>query len=135
VLVGAFAGLPLVLAPAGVSESWRFFRQPAGARIRYPHGTWCEIRSTLVLRRGLAIASAGIVAGLASAVARVLETLLFGIKPLDLVTFSWLGRDSGFHRPGGLCRASDPRSTHESGGQITQRISGSAVYPDSETVL
>ncbi len=90
-LVGTFAGVALVLAAVGVfgvlafsvSQRTREFgiRMALGARTNDVLG--------LVLAGGLKLAAIGVASGLAAAAAltRVLVSLLFGVKPLDPVTF------------------------------------------------
>jgi putative ABC transport system permease protein len=45
----------------------------------------------LFLRQGLALTALGLVLGIAAAAAstRLLESWLYGVKPLDLPTFAW----------------------------------------------
>jgi putative ABC transport system permease protein len=90
-LVGTFAGLALALAAVGifgvlafaVSQRTREFgiRMTLGARAGDVVG--------MVVAGGLKIVAIGIVIGIAAAaaLARLLATLLFGVKPLDPATF------------------------------------------------
>ena len=90
-LVGAFAALALALAAVGifgvlafsVSQRMREFgiRSALGAQAR-------DIVS-LVLAAGLRITALGVAIGLAAATAltRSLGSLLFGVKPIDPITF------------------------------------------------
>jgi ABC-type antimicrobial peptide transport system permease subunit len=47
--------------------------------------------SSLVLKQGLTLGATGVVIGLAGAAAstRLLESWLYGVKPLDVPTFAW----------------------------------------------
>jgi putative ABC transport system permease protein len=90
-LLGTFAALALVLAMAGifgvqayaVRQRWREF----GVRIAL--GANARTILALVLRGASRVVGAGILAGLAAAVAvsRGISTFLFGVQPLDALTF------------------------------------------------
>jgi len=90
-LVSAFAGLALLLAAVGISGVLAFSvnqrRREFG--IRMALGARSRDVLMLVLRRGVVIAGGGVGAGLVGAIAltRFLEALLFGVKPLDPLTF------------------------------------------------
>jgi putative ABC transport system permease protein len=58
--------------------------------VRVALGATSTTVMTLVLRRACLVTSVGIVAGLAgsAAVTRYLESLLFGVRPLDPATFA-----------------------------------------------
>ncbi len=90
-LVGAFAGLALVLAAVGIFGLLAF---SAGQRtrefgIRMALGAQSSDVLALVLRGGLAIVAAGVATGIAGAAAlsRYLASLLFGVQPLDPASF------------------------------------------------
>jgi putative ABC transport system permease protein len=91
VLLLVFSATALALAALGV---YGLMSQHASERtrevgIRVALGARVRDVLALVLREGLALAAAGVVLGLACAAAltRVLRGMLFGIGPLDLVTF------------------------------------------------
>ena len=90
-LVSVFAGLALVLAAVGIAGVLAFSvnQRTREFGIRMALGARSYDVLAMVLRRGLIIASAGVGTGLAGAIAltRFLDTLLFGVKPLDPVTF------------------------------------------------
>ena len=58
--------------------------------IRMALGSQARAIEALFLRRGVMMAIAGVVVGMAGAAAttRVLESLLFGVRPLDPLTFT-----------------------------------------------
>jgi putative ABC transport system permease protein len=88
VLIGAFAVLALVLALVGlygvISQSVAGRTQEIGIRLALGAGSWRIAR--MVLLEGLALAAAGIVAGLALSLAsiRVLATFLYGVSGSDV---------------------------------------------------
>jgi predicted lysophospholipase L1 biosynthesis ABC-type transport system permease subunit len=92
ILLGAFAALALTLACVGlygVLASLVSQRtQEIGVRVAL--GAQSSDILTVVVRRGLALAVAGIAIGLIGAVAltRLLESLLFGISARDPLTFA-----------------------------------------------
>jgi predicted permease len=91
-LVGAFAALALVLAAVGIFGLLAFSASQRTREfgIRMALGARAGNVLAMVLRGGLAITAAGVAVGIAGATAltRFLETLLFGVQPLDLVTFA-----------------------------------------------
>jgi putative ABC transport system permease protein len=91
-LIGAFAALALTLAGLGIygvmaySVSQR--TREIGIRIALGAQGWNVLR--LIMEQGAKLALAGVVVGLVGAVAltRVMASLLFGVSPTDLSTFS-----------------------------------------------
>jgi putative ABC transport system permease protein len=90
-LVGAFAGLAMVLAAVGIFGVLAFSvsQRTREFGIRMALGARAGDVLSLVISSGLKITAAGIVIGLAAAAAltRSLSSLLFGVKPLDPLTF------------------------------------------------
>jgi putative ABC transport system permease protein len=90
-LLAGFAALALLLAGVGVFGVLAFAvaQRKREFGIRMALGAQMADVLRLVLTRGIAIAAAGIAAGLlgAAALARSLTALLFGVPPLDPVTF------------------------------------------------
>jgi predicted permease len=92
VLLGLFAGLAFVLATIGIYGVMAYLVSQ-GTRelgIRIALGATPRAILGLVLRQGLLIGSAGIGAGLAAAglLTRLMRSLLFGIEPVDPLTFA-----------------------------------------------
>jgi ABC-type antimicrobial peptide transport system permease subunit len=91
-LFSAFGGLALVLAWAGLYGLVSFVTasrtRDIGVRVALGAGTGDVVR--LVVRQGLRLSVAGLVIGLAAAVAlaRLLSGLLYGVRPLDLPTLA-----------------------------------------------
>lgn len=91
-LLGLFAGLALALALIGVYGVLAYF-VTQGAReigIRLALGSTPGGILALVVRRGLALAALGVVAGLIGSafLTRAMSGLLFGVDPLDPFTFA-----------------------------------------------
>jgi putative ABC transport system permease protein len=90
-LLGAFAALGLMLAAVGiygvVSSSVARRTHEIGIRIALGAGQPAVLK--LVVRQGLGLALIGVVIGLAASLGltRFLQSLLFGVKPIDPVTF------------------------------------------------
>ena len=91
-LVGGFAALALLLSAVGIFGVLAFSvsRRKREFGIRMALGAQVADVLSLVLAGGVKIAAAGVLIGLAgaAALARTLAALLFGIDPLDGVTFS-----------------------------------------------
>ena len=90
-LMSAFAGLALILAAVGVFGVLAFSvaQRTREFGIRMALGARFEDVLRLVIAGGLKMTAAGTLIGLAGAAAltRYLASLLFGVKPLDAVTF------------------------------------------------
>jgi putative ABC transport system permease protein len=90
-LLGAFAGVALLLAVSGVYGvlSYAVAQRAQEIGIRLALGAQASTVQTLIVRQGLALLFVGIVLGLAGAFAltRVLKTLLFEVSATDPVTF------------------------------------------------
>jgi putative ABC transport system permease protein len=91
VIVGVFAGVAALLALIGVYGvlAYAVVQRTQEIGIRIALGARVEQVLSLVLRKGLLMTAAGIALGLAGAVAttQFLQTMLFGITPLDRWTF------------------------------------------------
>jgi putative ABC transport system permease protein len=91
-LVSVFAGLALVLSAVGlygvISYSLRQRFQEFGVRMAFGAGSRNIVR--MVLSHGLVLALSGVVLGLVTALAltRTASSLLFGVSPMDPVTFA-----------------------------------------------
>ena len=94
-LIGAFGVLGLVLAAAGVYGvmSYQVAQRMREFGIRIALGAKGADVARLVLRGGVALSIGGAIAGAAMAVAvtRLLTGMLFGLNPLDPVTFGAVG--------------------------------------------
>jgi predicted permease len=92
IMLGAFACFALVLAAVGVYGvmSYLVSQGTHDIGVRMALGAQQSAILRLVVRQGLSLALIGIVAGLASALilTRLMESLLFGVKATDAVTFS-----------------------------------------------
>jgi putative ABC transport system permease protein len=90
-LLAAFAALALILAVVGIYGVLAFFvtQHTSEIGVRLALGAQTRNVMTLVLKRGMGLALAGIAVGcfLAYAVTRLMTALLFGVKPGDPTTF------------------------------------------------
>jgi predicted permease len=92
IMLGAFAAFALILAAIGVYGVMSYLetqsRHDIGLRIAL--GAQRSTILWLVVRQGMELALSGIVLGLIGAMAltRVMSSLLFGISPRDIATFS-----------------------------------------------
>ena len=91
VLLGSFGALGLILAMVGIYGviSYSVTQRTREIGVRIALGAQPENVLRMVLREGMFLAAAGIVLGIAGALAlgRVLRSLLFEIKPSDPATF------------------------------------------------
>jgi putative ABC transport system permease protein len=92
VLSSAFAGLALVLAAVGIYGvlSYYVVQQTRQIGVRLALGGRPSDILSLVLRKGIALTSIGVVIGLAAsfALTRFMQNLLFGVRALDPATFA-----------------------------------------------
>ena len=91
-LLGAFAGLALLLAALGTYGilSYMVSERRREIGIRMALGAAERSVVQMIMRQGIVIAGAGLIAGLTGALAlnRLLASLLFGVAPTDLTTFT-----------------------------------------------
>ena len=90
-LLSAFAGVAMLLAMLGIYgvTSYYVTQRTHEIGVRMALGAQIEDVLKLVLKRAMLLAVIGIVIGIAGAVAvtRYMTTLLFGVKPVDAMTF------------------------------------------------
>jgi ABC-type antimicrobial peptide transport system permease subunit len=90
-LLGAFAGLALLLAAVGTYGvlSYMVTERRREIGIRMALGAARSSVIALVMKQGLQLTIVGIVVGLAGAfgISRLIATLLFGVRPTDPTTF------------------------------------------------
>jgi len=90
-LLSAFAGVAMLLAMLGIYgvTSYYVTQRTHEIGVRMALGAQIVDVLKLVLKRAMLLAVVGIVIGLGGAVAltRYMTTLLFGVKPIDVVTF------------------------------------------------
>ncbi|HEY6659935.1 MAG TPA: ABC transporter permease [Pyrinomonadaceae bacterium] len=91
-LLSAFAGVAMLLAMLGIYgvTSYYVTQRTHEIGVRMALGAQVADVLTLVLKRAMWLAVVGIVIGIAGAVAvtRYMTTLLFGVKPIDALTFT-----------------------------------------------
>ncbi|HEV2224702.1 MAG TPA: ABC transporter permease [Candidatus Acidoferrales bacterium] len=91
-LLGAFAFIALLLAAVGIygTVSYWVKQRTQEIGIRVALGAQRKDIFALVLARGMALIVAGLVIGVAAAVAvtRILATMLFGVRPTDPLTYT-----------------------------------------------
>ena len=90
-LMSAFAGVAMLLAMLGIYSVTSYYvtQRTHEIGVRMALGAQIADVIKLVLSRAMALAAVGIAIGLAGAIAvtRYLTSLLFGVKPIDVVTF------------------------------------------------
>jgi len=96
-LIGAFAGLALVLAAVGIYGvmAYSVSQRTREIGIRIALGAQRQSVLRLILGQGAKLAVVGVIVGLigAFALTRLMASLLYGVSPRDLATFSvvpWL---------------------------------------------
>jgi putative ABC transport system permease protein len=91
-LIGAFAGLALTLAAVGIYGviAYAVLQRTREIGIRIALGAQPRDVLRLILAQGAKLALAGVIAGLVGAfmLSRLMSSLLFGVSPRDLTTFS-----------------------------------------------
>jgi putative ABC transport system permease protein len=92
-MMGLFAGTAIALATVGLTvsiASW-VARRTREIGVRMALGADPAQVTGMFMRQGLAVTLIGLVLGLAGAAAstRLLESWLYGVKPLDAPTFVW----------------------------------------------
>jgi ABC-type antimicrobial peptide transport system permease subunit len=92
VLIGLFAALALLLATAGIYAviAYSVSQRTREIGIRVALGAQRSELTRMFVRSGLLLASLGVPLGLVAAVAlsRLMSSLLFGVSPLDPLTYS-----------------------------------------------
>ena len=92
VLLALFAGLAAALAAVGIYGlmSYLVTQRVREFGIRVALGARRQDVFAIVMRRGIALAATGVVLGLLGAVAvtRLLASQLYGVRPIDVVTFA-----------------------------------------------
>jgi ABC-type antimicrobial peptide transport system permease subunit len=92
IMLGAFAVFAMILAAVGVYGvmSYLVTQGTHDIGVRIALGAQRSSIVTLVVRHGMELVAAGIMAGLigAAALTRVMASLLFGVSAIDQVTFS-----------------------------------------------
>jgi ABC-type antimicrobial peptide transport system permease subunit len=90
-MLGAFAGFAMILAAIGIYCVMSFLvtQGAADIAIRIALGARRASILSLVFRQGMGLAVMGIIAGLVGALGltRLMNSLLFGVKPTDPITF------------------------------------------------
>jgi putative ABC transport system permease protein len=92
-LLGLFAAMALLLAAIGLAASiaWWVAQRTREIGVRMALGANAAQVTRLFVKQGITVGVTGIVLGLAGAAAlsRLLESWLYGVKPLDAPTFAW----------------------------------------------
>ena len=92
-LLGLFAAMALLLAAVGLAASiaWWVAQRTREIGVRMALGANAGQVVRLFVRQGLVLGASGVALGLAGAAAstRLLESWLYGVKPLDAPTFAW----------------------------------------------
>jgi putative ABC transport system permease protein len=94
-LVGLFGGLAFLLAAVGIYGllAYTVSQRTREIGVRVALGARSGDLTRLVLGQGLAVTLAGVAVGLAAAAAlsRLVSSLLYGVSPLDPLTFAAAG--------------------------------------------
>jgi len=91
ILLGTFAGLALILAVVGLYGviSYTVFARTREMGIRLALGAEPGVIAGMIVNNGVSLASVGVGIGLAAAflLTRLMQSLLYGVSPLDPTTF------------------------------------------------
>jgi len=120
ILLGFFAALGLVLAGVGIYGliSYSVTRRTHEIGVRMALGAGRSHVLKLVIHEGMLVTAVGLAIGLAAACAltRVMATLLFGVRPIDLGTFGIVALLLGSSLGGNLHTVSPGNQSGSDGG-------------------
>ena len=129
-VVVTFAGLALLLAMVGVFGVLAYSVQQRTREfgVRIALGASAGNVLGMVLANAARVIGAGAIIGLilAAMLAQTIATFLFGVTPLDPLTFVAVVGRPGRHSRDRVCGAGDPRRARRSGGGVSMSRNGDA---------